>query len=214
MITSTPQYQSFGDLVMVDRRVDIRVITSLPGRYTLGSHLDEHGRRREYACRALNISPKAMMLAAPVNGSVGERVIAYFFRFGQLEGQITRVLERGFVMDIKASEDERAKLAVKLAWLEDHKNHDVNEARKHERIVPRDPYSTLTLADGSSLTCLVIDMSVSGVAVSAEVMPAIGTPLAVGKVVGRVRRHFNEGFAVEFLEVQNIDMLPHLLLRR
>lgn len=214
MFQSAPQYQSLGDIVMVDRRVDIRVITSIPGRYSLGSRHDATGNRREYACRALNMSPRAMMLAAPVNGRPGERVIAYFDRFGRLEGQIARVLERGFVMGIAATDDERAKLAVKLAWLEDHKNHDVNEARKHERIVPRDPYSTLTLADGRTLTCLVIDMSVSGVAISCEVMPKIGTPLAVGKVVGRVRRHFTEGFAVEFLEIQNLDMLPYLLLRR
>jgi hypothetical protein len=208
------QHHSSGDLVAVDRRVDIRVITSIPGRYSLGSRHDLNGRRREFACRALNMSPRAMLLAAPVNGPPGERVIAHFDRFGQLDGQITRVLSRGFVMSIAASEDERARLAVKLAWLEDHKNHDVNEARQHERIVPRDPYSILTLADGRTLTCLVIDMSASGVAVSADIVPPVDTPLAVGKVIGRVRRHFTEGFAVEFLEIQNLDMLPHRLLRR
>ena len=208
------QYESLGDIVAIDRRVDIRVITSIPGRYSLGSRHDHHGGRRDFACRALNMSPRAMLLAAPVGGALGERVITHFDRFGRLEGAIVRVLTRGFVMSIAATEDERAKLAVKLAWLEDHKNHDAHEARKHERIVPRDPYSTLTLADGRILTCLVIDMSASGVAVSAEIVPAIGTPLAVGRVVGRVRRHFAEGFAVEFVEVQDLNQLPHRLLRR
>jgi hypothetical protein len=209
------QYESVGDIVAVDRRADIRVITSIPGRYSLGSRHDGRGNRREFACRALNVSTRAMLLAAPVSGPPGERVVAFFDRFGQMEGNIIRVLMRGgFVMSIAATEDERARFAAKLAWLEDHKNHDAHEARKHERIVPRDPYSTLTLADGRMLTCLVIDMSASGVAVSAEVVPKIGTPVAVGTVIGRVRRHFAEGFAVEFIEVQNIDMLPHRLLRR
>ena len=206
--------RTLDDLVVVDRRVDIRVITSIPGRYSLGSQHDKPGQRRDFACRALNMSPRAMLLAAPVSGALGERVITHFDRFGRLEGIIIRVLTRGFVMSIAATEDERARLAVKLAWLEDHKNHDAHEARKHERIVPRDPYSTLTLADGSVLTCLVIDMSVSGVAVSAEIVPEIGTPLAVGRVIGRVRRHFAEGFAVEFIELQDLDQLPHRLLRR
>lgn len=207
-------YLSSGDIIAVDRRVDIRVITSIPGRYSLGSRQDVLGRRRDFACRALNMSPRAMLLAAPVNGPMGERVVCHFDRFGRLEGSIIRVLTRGFVMSIDASEDERAKLALTLAWIEDHKNHDVHEARKHERVVPRDPYSTVTLADGRILTCLVIDMSASGAAVSADVVPPIGTPLAVGKVVGRVIRHFSEGFAVEFLEVQDLDLLPRRLLQR
>lgn len=208
------QYQLEDDIVAVDRRADIRVITSVPGRYSLGSRHDGHNHR-EYACRALNMSTRAVLLAAPVAGPPGERVVAFFDRFGQMEGNIIRVLPRGgFVMSLAASEEERARLAARLAWLEDHKNHDAHEARKHERIVLRNPYSILTLADGRTLTCLVIDMSASGVAVSAEVVPAVGTPVAVGKVIGRVRRHFAEGFAVEFIEVQNIDLLPHRLLRR
>lgn len=197
-----------------ERRTDIRVITSIPGRYILGSRYDERGNRREFACRALNMSARAMLLAAPVAGPPGERVITHFDQFGRLEGSIIRVLSRGFVMSVAATEEEREKLAGKLAWLEDHKNHDAHEARKHERVVPRNPYSCLTLADGRTQTCFVIDMSASGVAVSADLLPELGTVLAVGRVVGRVRRHFAEGFAVEFVQVQNIDLLPSLLLRK
>ncbi len=215
MRAATLPFDSAGDIVAVDRRADIRVLTNVPGRYSLGSRQDSLSRRRDFACRALNMSPQAMLLAAPVSGPVGERVVCHFDRFGRIEGTIIRVLPRGgFVMSIQASEDDRAKLAVKLAWIEDHKNHDVHEARKHERIIPRDPYSTITLADGSVQTCLVIDMSASGVAVSADIVPPLGTPLAVGTVVGRVRRHFAEGFAVEFVDVQDVEQLAYRLLRR
>jgi hypothetical protein len=205
---------NFGDLValersvpaaVIDRRTDIRVITSIPGRYLLGSRRDERGNRREFACRALNMSARAMLLAAPVSAPQGERVIAHFDQFGRLEGSIIRVLSRGFVMSITATEAER---------LEDHKNHDAHEARKHERVVPRNPYSWVTLADGSTETCFIIDMSASGAAVSADVKPEIGTVLAIGRVIGRVRRHLAEGFAVEFIQMQSIDALPALLLRR
>ncbi len=206
--------EDLDDIVAVDRRSEVRIITSIPGRYSLGSRYDAQGQRREFACRALNMSSRAMLLAAPVNGAMGERVIAHFDQFGRLHGNIIRLLIRGFVMSILASEQEREKLARKLAWIEDHKNHDAPEAREHGRIVPREPYSTVTLADGRVLTCLVIDMSASGVAVSAEVTPAIGTPVAIGTVIGRVRRHFAEGFAVQFLEVQNLSYLPQQLLRR
>jgi hypothetical protein len=160
------------------------------------------------------MSPRAMLLAAPVAGQAGEREITHFDQFGRLDGAIIRVLSRGFVMSITATEAERERLAVKLAWLEDHKNHDAHEARQHERVVPRNPYSWLTLADGRTQDCFFIDLSASGAAVSADVRPDIGTVLAVGRVVGRVRRHFAAGFAIEFVTVQDLGQLPSLLLRK
>jgi hypothetical protein len=51
--------------------------------------------------------------------------------------------------------------------------------------------------------CFVIDMSVSGAAVSADVQPEIGTPLAVGACIGRVVRLLPDGFAVKFVEQQS-----------
>jgi hypothetical protein len=40
----------------------------------------------------------------------------------------------------------------------------------------------------------------------------IGTPLAIGKVVGRVVRQFDDGFAVQFIEPQDDRTLDRLLL--
>ena len=68
-------------------------------------------------------------------------------------------------------------------------------------------------ADGSVLACFVIDLSVSGAAVSADVVPQIGTVLAVGKVVGRVARYLPGGFAVEFVATQNRHEVESLVIR-
>ena len=43
---------------------------------------------------------------------------------------------------------------------------------------------------------------------------AAGTVLAVGKIPGRVCRHFPEGFAVAFLKEQEPGALEHLLFAR
>ena len=56
-------------------------------------------------------------------------------------------------------------------------------------------------------------MSISGVAVSAEVTPELRTPLAVGKVVGRVVRHLPGGFAIEFVQPLELPMLERMLIR-
>jgi hypothetical protein len=57
-------------------------------------------------------------------------------------------------------------------------------------------------------------MSISGAAVSADISPAIGTPLAVGKIVGRVVRHFVGGFAVQFVELQDLETLEQRIIQQ
>src|SRR6266508_3607628 len=115
---------------------DIRIIISLPGRYSLADRRDARGERRQFACRAVNISNHAIALAAPVNGKLGERVIADIDRLGRLQGNVVRLLERGFVMTIAASDEERAALADKIEWLEKHKNLEVPDEHSHERFMP------------------------------------------------------------------------------
>jgi hypothetical protein len=51
------------------------------------------------------------------------------------------------------------------------------------------------------------------VAVSADLYPALGTPLAVGKMVGRVVRRFAEGFAIEFTEKTPLGEVERRLAR-
>jgi hypothetical protein len=80
---------------------------SLPGRFKLASRRDTVGQRREFPCRAINLSCHAVTLATPVNGEVGERVIAQIEQFGKLEGPIMRVMEGGFVIKIIAPRQER-----------------------------------------------------------------------------------------------------------
>jgi hypothetical protein len=69
------------------------------------------------------------------------------------------------------------------------------------------------LADGTIQRCFIIDMSVSGVAVSAEVQPPIGMPLAIGACIGRVVRLLPNGFAVKFVELQKRRDLNRLIVR-
>jgi hypothetical protein len=85
------------------------------------------------------------------------------------------------------------------------------DERRHKRIIPKDTHATLIFSNGNTLGCFVIDMSGSGVAVSADVVPKIGTVLAIGKIVGRVVRRFNEGFAIQFVQVQDSRLLEQHL---
>jgi hypothetical protein len=197
-----------------ERRDDVRVIVNMPGRYMLASKRNLKGERCEFACRIVNVSLGAMALAAPVPGPLGERVIVYSEQLGRLHGSITRLMTTGFVMSVAANPQTREKLAAKLEWLAKQKDSpDLPDSRRHARVVPKNPIATLLQADGSLTSCLVIDFSDSGAAVSADLYPAIGTPLAVGKMVGRVVRRFAEGFALEFTEKVNLADVERRLAR-
>jgi len=147
------------------------------------------------------VSPFRALLDVPVVGKIGDRLTSYFREFGKFEGQISDTVHGGFLLELEMTRAERAKLAEKLVWLEKRqRDPTIRDARRDARYVPDSPHSALMLADGSSIPCLVIDASVSGVAVSSELQPEIGTPLAVGSCVGRVVRHFHDGFAVRFVD--------------
>jgi hypothetical protein len=195
------------EVVRVDRRRNNCIIVSVPGIYMLADHRNTRGERRTFPCRAVNVSPYAIALAAPTRGHLGERAFANVEHLGKFKGSIVRMLDGGFVMSVVATDDERTKLAAKIDWFEQFKNFDVADQRADSRFVPQNPRSRIVFADGGSEDCFVLDLSVSGAAISSQTIPEIGTVLALATIVGRVVRHFDGGFAVCFIERQELQHL-------
>jgi PilZ domain len=183
-----------------DRRRHQRVRVNLLGRYMLAD-------RREYPCQVQDMSPGGMALVAPVAGKAGERVVAYVDHLGRLEGTIVRVFPTGFAMTIAATSRKRDKLAAQLTWLANRHILGLPEDRRHERIVPRNPRATMVTPDGTTALCRIIDMSLSGAAVTSEVKPPVGSVIWLGKTQARIVRVNDEGFAVEFTRLQHPDFL-------
>jgi hypothetical protein len=183
-----------------ERRRHQRVKVNLLGRYMLAD-------RREFPCQVVNMSPGGMALIAPVTGVPGERVIAYVDHLGRLEGKIARLFQNGFAMTISATARKRDKLAAQLTWLANRHILGLPEDRRHGRIVPRNPVGRLILPNGVNLTCRIIDVSESGAGIASDQRPALGALVTLGKVPGRVVRHLEEGFAIEFTRLQHPDFL-------
>jgi PilZ domain len=183
-----------------DRRRFQRVRVNLLGRYMLAD-------RREFPCQVVNMSPGGMALVAPVAGAAGERVIAYVDHLGRLEGHIARLLPNGFAMTISATARKRDKLAAQLTWLANRHLLDSPEDRRHGRIVPRNPMSQLIMPNGINIACRIIDMSQSGAGIATDQRPPIGALITIGKIQGRVVRHLEDGFAIEFTRLQHPDFL-------
>jgi hypothetical protein len=201
--------------VSVKEFLDQRAVSiAVGGQYTLANWFDSKGKPRTFACRTSRVSPFRMMVAVPVVGKVGDRVASYFGDFGHLDGHISDTTAGGFLLELAMSGTMREKFASKLTWLESkQKNPGIRDGRTQARIIPASPHSCLTMADGTIRSCFVIDMSVSGAAVSAEVQPPIGMPLAIGACIGRVVRLLPDGFAVKFVEQQNRNGLERRVMR-
>jgi len=180
------------------------------GSYSLQRRwYDAEGKLRSFACRTTRVSPFRMIVQVPIVGQIGEGVTFYFREFGKFESIVSHTAQGGFLVELKMTAARRARLAEHLAWLE-RKLGDasIQDAREDARIIiPPMSHSVMILADGSVHGCLIVDISASGAAISAEVQPPIGTPLAVGAFVGRVVRVFEAGFAVKFVERQGLDDL-------
>jgi hypothetical protein len=185
-----------------ERRRHQRVKVNLLGRYMLADH-------REFPCQVTNMSPGGMAVIAPISGNPGERVIAYVDHLGRLEGKIARHFQNGFAMTIAATSRKRDKLAAQLTWLANRNILNLPEDRRHGRFAPRNPVARLILPNGNNVTCRIIDLSQSGtaIAIAPDLLPQVGAMVTIGKVSGRVVRHIEGGFAVEFTRLQHPDFL-------
>jgi hypothetical protein len=186
---------------------------AVAGSYVLPNWYDPQGKLRTFACRTSRISPFRMIVDVPVVGKVGDRLTAYFRDFGNFEASISDTQTGAVLLELEMTRSMREKFANQLTWLERKlKEPGVTDQRKDARIVPANPHSIMTLADGTIHGCFVIDISSSGAAVSATLQPQIGTPLAIGACVGRVVRLLPDGFAVKFIEPVNRHELERRLI--
>jgi hypothetical protein len=183
-----------------DHRRFQRVNVNLLGRYMLAD-------RREFPCQVINMSPGGIAMMAPVDGQPGERIIAYVDHLGRLEGHIARQFQNGFAMTIAATARKRDKLAAQLTWLANRHLLDSPEDRRHGRVAPKNPISRLIMPNGVNLACRIIDISQSGAGIATEQRPPMGALVTLGKVQGRVVRHIENGFAIEFTRLQHPDFL-------
>ena len=185
-----------------ERRRHQRVRIDLLGRLMLEN-------RQEYPCRIVNMSPGGAAVVADTPAKVGERVIAYVDHLGRLEGKIARHFDGGFAMSIGATPRKREKLAAQLTWLANRQILNLPEDRRHGRFTPRNPMARLILPNGTNIACRVIDISQSGaaIAVPPAQVPPIGAAITIGKTPGRVVRHIDDGFAIEFTRLQHPDFV-------
>ncbi len=175
------------------QRVDISVL----GRYMLSN-------KTEFPCQVIAMSPGDAVVIAPITGELDERVVIYLDHLGRIEGPISSTIDGGFEMNLIASARKRDKLAAQLTWLANKDELGLAEDRRHDRVVPDIRHSKLVLDDGRQYNCKIVDISLSGAAIDMDVRPTVGTSVTLGRMRGRIVRHFDYGIGVEFISAQQI----------
>jgi hypothetical protein len=119
------------------------------------------------------------------------------------------VFHNGFAMTIAATARKRDKLAAQLTWLANRHILNLPEDRRHGRFTPRNPAARLIMPNGTNVACRVIDLSESGAAIGIadDQRPPVGAVVTIGKAPGRVVRHIEGGFAIEFTRLQHPDFV-------
>jgi hypothetical protein len=176
------------------------VKVQLYGRFMLAD-------RTEHVCQIDEMSPGDVVITTNVMANNGERIIAYIDHIGRVEGTVERVVNGGFLLALAASDRKKNKIAAQLTWLANKHELDMPEDRRHQRIAPRNPITTLSMADGRQYPCRILDLSISGAAVELRMRPALNSQVVLGSMRGRVVRHFEEGIAIEFATVQSREAI-------
>lgn len=181
-----------------------RVAVKLEGRLMVPSE-------DEYVCMTVDMSPGDARFICAARPMPGDRIIAYIDHIGRIEGNVIKITDDGFIITTVATERKREKLAAQLTWLANKHELGLPEDRRHDRLTPRRSRTELAMDDGQTLSCRIIDLSLSGAAIEVEFRPAIGTAVRLSNIRGRVVRHFLEGVAIEFTTLQSRDSLKDFL---
>ena len=188
------------DQLPVEQKDPLPALVGMRGYCQIEGWQDAEGNVRHFECAIVKMSPQMAHLSVPVNGAVGNWVVANFEHLGKIEGPIIQIQKHALVIKIFGTNEDRAKVAGKLAWLT---NAEKIQARRYPRIIPANPVSIVLLPGQPALPCEVIDYSLGGAAVYADISLPIGSIVKIGKVFSRVVRLFGGGFAVAFMAVQD-----------
>lgn len=159
----------------------------------------------EHPCSIRDMSLGGIAISSDAPMEIGAQIIVYFDEFGRFEGPVVRCFDGGFAIETAIAGPRRERLRQRLEALARGEKVEISARRAFARYAPGEAgleeSSVLTLADGQSIPCRIIDMSLGGAQVAVENRPPIGTGVSIGRMTGRVVRHTEEGVGIQFTDI-------------
>ncbi len=153
----------------------------------------------EHACQVLDLTLEGATFMTSDVPPLGLAIVAYLEDLGRVEVISRDPIPGGFKVTYAANGTRLERLQQRITYLMERAD-GAPDQRRHPRFEPKDKHSSITMPDGRSYNCEVLDISVSGAGIKTDVMPSLGTFLMVGKMKGRVVRYLENGFAIEFMK--------------
>lgn len=191
-------------------RTEERFIGDVPGCFVLLDATSHQPVSPVLPFVARSISTSKAVIHSPAAAQKGQPVALRFDTVGVRHGTVDRVLPEGFIVSF-AEQAAGADLNARIDWLKRKSHGQTEEHRVAKRVLPRNAAVVVVLGADKFLEARIKDMSETGVALHSAVQPELGYLLAVGSVTGQVARHFPGGFAVHFLERQNLAEVEGLM---
>lgn len=190
--------------------IAVRYVGRLAARYTLPEK-DVDAAGAVFPCQTAGVSPEMVSLIAPLNAAPGTQVSVHVEELGIIHGYVDAIENDGFRLAVNPEATSQDLLATRIKWVKKFRAQQVSNRRRHKRYIPRRSRAQVVMEDGSIQQCLVRDMSQSGAAVSAARCPVAGANVALGRVEGRVVRIMDDGFAIRFSRILQLNELDDLL---
>lgn len=150
----------------------------------------------------LNISECGLALTTESAAKEGDEVVVYPQDLGRMPGRIARAFDGGFCVAFEVSDSEREIIKDRIAAAIDGVQFlRLGQARSRSSSRVEYNISTEVRFENRSdpVKCVIMDMSQSGARIGCEETPEIGSHAVIGALHGLVVRHFDGGFAVEFV---------------
>lgn len=177
-----------------DRRQHERTALDLTIRFVTREDLETVGKM-------IDISEGGLAMLTETNAQIGDPVIAYPEGLGRLTGKVVRKFDSGVAVEFELSDAQRTHLRRRIQSAVSGVPYiRLLENRKHKRIELNLDSEAHNEASGEVFKCEIVDISETGSRIRSKARPQIGSMMRVGSLRGVVRRHTDDGFAIEFTQ--------------
>ena len=175
-----------------DNRKYERVQLFLPGQ------LFNPKNEQSTECKVLNLSAGGAALQCDTQFPADLALVLYIENFGRFEGKTVVHANGQLALEFSIGETKRGRLKEMIKSFAAEGVAGVTEMRKHVRI-PSLVSGSITRQNGENILCDVLDISLDGVSVRTKIRLPVGEIVNLGRTRGRVVRHHEDGFAIQYV---------------
>ncbi|MCB2112959.1 MAG: PilZ domain-containing protein [Parvularculaceae bacterium] len=151
----------------------------------------------EEPCLVINISAGGAMLKAVNPPQAGEKVVVYIDTVGRHEGLVIRSSKHHFAVDYRSRRAKSKRAADQITYAVNNP-HMRLERRQNPRI-RTDETTVLTMENGESFACEMLDISLTGASIAIDPKPELGAIVHIGRTLAKVVRRHEKGVGLVFL---------------